>query len=184
MKVILLLAPFIFGFSLHAQNGNDPNSTSDLSFLIGDWEVTRTNRPMSDSPRILKGTLSCKQVMDSTFIVCTYDFERPGKIRALDKVYFNYNAIYKTYESLWLSSTWPIKVLLQGQFDMSKENPILTTSAQFPIQDSITEFVQDVLTLETQHENTSFYRKTLIRTNKDPEGKWTHHMDEHAVKIK
>lgn len=173
-KVVLVL--FYFGIpDATAQT----STTEDLSFLIGSWEVTRTYGPDDEQPRILRGTLDCKMVMDDKFIQCRYEMERPGQIRGLDEVYFNYNEIYEHYESLWLSSTWPIKVLMQGQLE-NQDSTVLSSQAQFEIQDNLMEYVKGILTLNKQ--GTSFERRTLIRTSKDPEDQWRYHMLEVATR--
>lgn len=170
--------------SLDAPFNQTEKSTEDLSFLIGEWEVERIYSPNSDSPRTLNGTLVCDYSMDKQFIKCTYEMQRPGKIRGLDVVYFNYNSIYELYESMWLSSTWPIKGILQGQLNKQAESLLLHTAGQFPIQDGVMEYVRDSLIAENlQKDNTSFFRKTYIRTSKDPDGYWLHHMNESVIKV-
>ena len=160
-------------------------STEDLSFLIGEWEVERIYSPKSDQPRIMNGTLVCNYTMDKQFIKCTYEMQRPGKIRGLDVVYFNYNTIYELYESMWLSSTWPIKGILQGQLVRKAESLSLHTAGQFAIQDGIMEYVRDSLIAGTSSkEKKSFFRKTYIRTSKDPDGYWLHHMNEKVSAVK
>ncbi|MEO1048995.1 MAG: DUF1579 family protein [Bacteroidota bacterium] len=167
-----------------AQAPDESKSTADLSFLIGEWRVTRIYSPDSEGQRILKGTLTCRKALDGQFINCTYDIERPGKVRGLDEVYFNYNSIYGLYESMWLSSTWPVKVLMQGNLEKSAEQMVLKTSAQFPIENDVMEYVQGELTIGTEETKpSSFERKTFIRTSKDEDGVWRHHMTEKAEKM-
>ncbi len=167
-----------------AQEEPDTRSTGELSFLVGQWQITRTYNPGTEEPRVLKGTLTCAMAMDDQFVRCTYEMERPGRIRGLDEVYFNYNPIYETYESLWLSSTWPVKVLMQGDLIKTDEGQRLNTKAQFLIQDGITEYVKDELVLsESDAADMSFFRQTFIRTNNDAEDDWYHHMNESAVRI-
>ena len=159
-------------------------STEDLSFLIGEWEVERIYSPNSDEPRTLKGTLVCDYSMDNQFIKCTYEMQRPGKIRGLDVVYFNYNSIYELYESMWLSSTWPIKGIMQGQLNKETDSLTFITKGQFPIQDGIMEYVKGSLVAKNlDGNNKSFFRKTYIRTSKDPEGYWFHHMNEMVTQV-
>lgn len=178
-KVILMFL-FICGSTCFTfAQKKELKSTQDLSFLVGDWEIERVYRPKSETPRILKGTLSCELTMDNTFIKCVYEMQRPDKIRALDVVYFNYNSINQEYESLWLSSTWPVKVLMHGEIGKKEHGLILNTSAEFPIQNGLTEYVKGELVLTKNSEGVSFLRKTLIRTNKND--KWLHHMTETAV---
>ncbi len=170
---------------LSAQTSQILKSTEDLSFLVGQWQIERTYRPQSEEPRILTGTLSCENAMDNQFIKCTYEMERPGKIRGLDEVYFNYNSIYECYESLWLSSTWPIKVLMQGQMEKNSNGFLLKTSAEFLIQNKVTEYVKGEMSISRENgEYASFFRKTFIRTSKDEEGVWIHHMNEKATRVK
>ena len=168
-----------------AQQSVEIKSTSDLSFLIGKWDIRRSYNPNSDSPRVLNGSLVCKESMDSQFIKCTYLIDRPGKKRALDQVYFNYNSVYNTYESIWLSSTWPIKVLMHGDLIKNIDKITLNTSAQFLIENGITEYVKDVLVLTTDlNGNLSFMRQTFIKTDKEKNEKWLHHMNEQATLTK
>jgi hypothetical protein len=182
----LLILIILFGSnpSLFAQQSDESKSTEDLSFLIGKWNVARTYNPNSDNQRILNGTLFCQESLDGKFINCTYEINRPGKIRGLDVVYFNYNSIYNTYESMWLSSTWPIKVLMQGTLQKNEDNIILITSAQFQIENNVTEYVKGELVIGTKEPDlNSFTRKTLIRTSNSEEGAWHHHMTETANRI-
>ncbi len=160
-----------------------PAGTSDLSFLIGSWKVNRTYGPDDDEPRLISGTLTCEMALDDQFIECTYDMARPGKIRGLDRVFFNYNEIYDKYESLWLSSTWPIKVLMQGTLTDDTTEIVLKTQAEFEIRDSIIEFVKGTLLVPKDQAGAYFERKTLIRTSNDPDDKWRYHMKETAHKI-
>ena len=183
--IVISMVIFLSNISLFAQSSNQSKSIEDLSFLLGKWKVTRTYSPLSDMPRILTGTLIGTLALDEQFIKCTYEMERPGKIRALDEVYFNYNKIYDTYESLWLSSTWPIKVLMQGQLNQIADSLVLSTSAEFLIKDNITEYVKDKLIVRRDSNGViSFYRNTFIRTSKDPKDKWVHHMHESASLVK
>lgn len=186
IKKALLISIILLGSnpSIFAQQSDESKSTKDLSFLIGEWNVVRTYNPNSDSQRILNGTLVCKESLGGKFINCTYEINRPGKIRGLDVVYFNYNSIYNMYESMWLSSTWPIKVLMQGTLQKNEDNIILITSAQFEIENNVTEYVNGELTIGTKESNlNSFTRKTFIRTSNSEEGAWRHHMTETASRI-
>ena len=164
-----------------AQQTTADKSTHDLSFLIGRWDITRTYRPNSDDKRVLEGRLSCEIVMDSTFINCRYEMERPAQIRSIDEVYFNYNPIYDTYESLWLSSTWPIKVLMQGTLEHNGGKHMLKTEASFEIANKIMEFVRDELVITS--DGATFSRQTHIRTSEYAKGEWLHHMTETAKRI-
>ncbi len=177
MRIIVLLIGGLMCFAAYAQD--NIKSTSDLSFLVGEWEVLRTYGPKTDKPRVMHGTLSCEEAMDGNFIHCTYEMERPGKIRGLDVVYFNYNSIYDTYESLWFSSTWPIKVLMQGTLEERRDGLSLRTSAQFQIENGVTEYVKgELMTNSATMDLSSFTRQTMIRTSEYEEGEWYHHMTE------
>jgi len=180
-KTLHIIFGLFIAASLMAQAPGDGGSTEDLSFLIGEWEVSRTYSPSTDNERILKGTLVCKAALDDQFINCRYEMERPGKVRGLDEVFFNYNPIYEVYESLWLSSTWPIKVLMQGTLGQEDEKVILSTSASFLIENNVMEYVKGELTLDGGSD--SFIRKTLIRTSEYEEGEWLHHMTETAKRV-
>lgn len=182
--IFIQLALFIPIFLTHAQSSNESKSTQDLSFLIGKWDIMRTYNPNKEQSRVLHGTLLCEESLDGQFINCIYEIERPGKVRGLDVVYFNYNSIYDKYESLWLSSTWPIKVLMQGELESSKDEFMLNTLATFPLEEGLTEYVKDELVANEEEPNKkSFFRKTFIRTSNDKEGVWTHHMNEQATLI-
>ena len=182
--VLILILLCATSLSLMAQQSRESKSTEDLSFLVGKWEIVRIYSPDSDNERVLKGSLICEKSLDDQFIKCTYEIKRPGKIRGLDEVYFNYNSIYNNYESLWLSSTWPIKVLMQGTLKRDSSNISLNTSAQFQIENDIMENVKDELLVGTKESNLdSFTRKTFIRTSDYKEGVWHHHMTETANRL-
>ncbi|MDW3190756.1 MAG: DUF1579 family protein [Cytophagales bacterium] len=175
MKLALSILLFI-PLSLLSQQVK--SQQENLSFLVGKWNVERTYSPNSE-PRKLKGNLTCEWALDSTFISCRYKMERPQQKRGLDQVFFNYNPIYDKYESLWLSSTWPIKVLMQGEM----EGHSFVYDAMFPIQEGLIEYVKSEWTVQLNQETPSFSRKTHIRTSQDPTNEWFHHMDETAILI-
>ena len=182
-RIILLTLMLISSSLLWAQEGST-RSTQDLDFLLGEWEVTRIYSPDTDKERSMKGRLVCKESLDGKFINCRYEMERPGKIRGVDEVYFNYNQIYELYESMWLSSTWPIKVLMQGTLNQGDENIILETEAEFLIENDVMEYVKGKLIIGAEGDaRNSFKRKTHIRTSKDEAGYWFHHMTETAERI-
>jgi hypothetical protein len=184
-KVVLILI-LLYGtnLSVFAQQSDELKSTEDLSFLVGKWEIVRIYNPGSGNERVLNGTLICKESLDDQFIKCTYEIKRPGKIRGLDVVYYNYNSIYELYESMWLSSTWPIKGLFQGTLQKNKNLVIFSTSGQFEIDNNVTEFVKGQLIVQGKDLNfNSFTRNTHIRTTNFEEGVWNHHMTETAKRI-
>lgn len=185
-KVVLILILLCWtNHSLFAQQHGESKSTEDLSFLIGKWEIVRIYSPDSDNERVLNGILICQESLDNQFIKCTYEIKRPGKIRGLDVVYFNYNSIYEVYESVWLSSTWPIKGLFQGTLQKNNDRFILNTLGQFEIENNVTEYVKGELIVQVEGLNlNSFIRKTHIRTSDYEEGVWHHHMTETAKRIK
>lgn len=182
LKIAVLAGLLATGFALLGQS-RDSAATQDLNFLIGEWQVERIYSPGTDN-RILKGTLSCQSSLDDQFIQCRYEMERPGKIRGLDEVYFNYNSIYDQYESLWLSSTWPIKVLMQGSLEKDSDSLRLNTAAEFLIQDNVMEYVRGSLVASAQSQPDSFYRNTFIRTSEYAEGVWLHHMVERVTRVR
>lgn len=172
----LIAGAILSGFS---QQSSELQSTKDLSFLIGQWDVVRTYSPNTEKERVLKGTLVCEAALDDQFINCRYEMERPGKIRGVDEVFFNYNTIYKRYESLWLSSTWPIKVLMQGDLERQGEELILSTKAEFLIENDVTEYVRGELRIAAEKaQQHSFIRQTYIHTSKMDKEEWLHHMTE------
>jgi hypothetical protein len=178
-STLLVLISGVFCINAYGQKP----STADLSFLIGQWKIERTYAPLSDQPRILKGVLHCESSLDSQFVKCTYKMLRPNKKPSIDVVYFNYNSIYGDYESLWLSSTWPIKVLMSGQLEKNEIDLKLNTRAQFQIGKGITEFVKGKLLLKQPALNANtFIRQTFIRTSEDKEHEWIHHMTETAIR--
>jgi len=180
IMLFLIAGTALSGFS---QPSNQFKSTKDLSFLIGNWDIVRTYSPNTDKERVMNGTLVCKSALDDQFINCTYEMERPGKVRGVDEVFFNYNRIYKVYESLWLSSTWPIKVLMQGNLEREVENLNLSTKAEFLIENEVMEYVRGELLIGADKANqNSFTRQTYIRTSKMEKDDWLHHMTEVATR--
>ncbi|WP_222984779.1 hypothetical protein [Flagellimonas meishanensis] len=97
----------------------------------------------------------------------------------LDIVYFNFNDIYGKHESLWLSSTWPIKVLMQGDIDFKGAELWYTSKAQFQIADTVMEYVQSILRMNLNKGH--FVRNTDIKTSRD--AIWHLHMLENAIKL-
>lgn len=184
LTVTVLTFLMFLSVETYAQKTNILKSTKDLSFLVGKWNVTRTYSPAGEKPRVLKGTLSCEWTIDKTFIKCIFNMERPGRTRALDVVYFNYNRIYKQYEHLWLSSTWPVKVLMQGDMTENAKGIVLKSTAMFSIGKGITEYVKgELITKGKRASVKSFQRKTYIRTSRDKKGVWCYHMIEEAKRV-
>lgn len=124
--------------------------------------------------------MNCQTVMDDQFIQCSYDIKRPGKKPALLEVFFNYNTIYDEYESLWLSSTWPVKVLERGSLEIKGEERILTGFAEFEIEEGVVEYVRDKLVMT---DSSFFKRQTYIRTSRDGADVWKFHMIEEAWRV-
>lgn len=178
-KVFHVIALILLTLPTLAQDVKTSKSTEDLAYLIGEWDVKRTNNPDGDEPIVRYGTLTCKWDMDNQFIFCVYDIERPGKRRGLDYVYLNYNDIYDKYESTWLSSTWPIKSTMQGDFSMVDGQRVLSTTTEFPIANGVMEYVKGQTTITSKD---SFHRKLHIRTSEKPE--WYYHMIEEIERKK
>lgn len=141
-----------------------------------------TYNPKQEDERILSGTINCESVLSNQYIKCIYNFERPGKLNSINDVYYNYNSIYDLYESIWMSSTWPVKVLLQGDLRVTDDSVVLSTNAEFPIGEGVNEYVKDVLVFDPSSQN-NYYRDTYIRTSKDTADIWRHHSREKAVLI-
>ncbi|MEP5612179.1 MAG: DUF1579 family protein [Cyclobacteriaceae bacterium] len=177
MKKALLFFTFFLTL-LSSTIGQLSKSTADLSFILGEWMMKMTYNPDSDEPGVQEGTMCCGWVMDSTYIKCKYALERPSKKQALNDVYFNYNPLSKKFESMWMSSTWPVKVLLVGDMSNQNDTTILTTRAEFPIENNLTEHVRDVLTIENG--SSRYIRKTYIRTSTETE--WKYHSLEEAYR--
>lgn len=183
----LTILSFLFttGSLLSAQQTGHDQSTSDLAFLLGDWEVERIFSPEGKDKRTYKGTLSCHRILDEQFIQCQYEFERPGKTRGLDLVLFNFNHIYGHFESVWFSSTWPIKTVMKGLLTKSVSELTFETSTEFKIENEVTEYVKGELVASgPDTDSTSFTRKTYIRTSEDQPDYWRYHMLETARKRK
>ena len=160
--------------------GQEP-ATSDLSFLLGEWDITRIYRPESQKPDTVRGTLKCETALEKQFISCLYDIPRTNKPRILDQVYYNYNAIYEHYESIWLSATWPIKPVMELNI-ISQEPMQIETTGEFSIGSEVTEYVKSEMSVSA--DAGFFERKTNIRTSKDPADQWTYHMIERGKKKK
>ncbi|MEQ8924681.1 MAG: DUF1579 family protein [Fulvivirga sp.] len=147
---------------------------SDLSFLLGDWKVKRVYSLNTEKVREYAGTMSSVYSLDSTFIECRFEFERPNQKRAMDLVFFNYNSIYNQYESVWLSSTWPVIVLMEGKIEQN----VLSTVAKFPLGDGRTEYVRDTI----EFTENKLFRRTYITTD-STQVNWTFHLMEESVTI-
>ena len=130
-------------------------------------------------PRISNGKFTCSYELDEQFIRCTYRAKRVGQRDVIDRVYFNYNHIYELYESVWLSSTWPIKGIMQSKMSFLDGRPILNSQADFFIGNQVTEYVKDELEVS---EKGGFQRETYIRLSTDKPGYWRHHMTEFVYK--
>ncbi len=167
----------MFLVSMFCIPGFAQQSTQDLNFLIGSWQIVHTYNPKSDSPRVQHGTMECESVLKNEYIRCSYTMSRQDKDDALMDVYFNYNRIYGHYESLWVSSTWPIKVIEKGQLIKADDGVVLQGSAEFLIEDGATEYVQDELVMKDEKQ---FQRITRIRNSTSSD--WHHHMTEMAYR--
>ncbi len=177
LRSVIIVIGLIIHLGANAQDVQ-PKLNHDLSFLSGEWLMSMTYSPESDNPRTLKGNMICQWAMDSSFIKCEYQLKREGRKDALNDVYFNYNQISDQYESMWMSSTWPVKVLLKGDLEKGEDSIRLTTFAEFPIENGLTEFVKDKLVIAKGSDN--FYRKTYIRTSEENE--WRFHSLEKATR--
>jgi hypothetical protein len=162
--------------SLAAQEVTASGSTAHLSSLIGTWDVERTYAPGSRDERTLTGSLVCAEGIGGAYIRCRYVLPRSGQTPAIEEVYFNYNPIYGRYEALWLSSTWPIKVVMEGHLLSERGGLVLSGEAEFPIQNGLIESVRS----EHRLEKDGFVYRVFVRTSDSSEGVWREHMVERA----
>ena len=167
-----LLGPSV----LAAQEVTASGATAHLSALIGTWDIERTYAPGSRDERTLKGSLGCAEGIGGAYIRCRYVLPRSGQTPAIEEVYFNYNPIYSRYEALWLSSTWPIKVVMQGDLVPEPSGLVLSGQAEFLIQNGLTESVRS----EHRLQKDGFVYRVFVRTSDSPEGVWREHMVERA----
>lgn len=172
-----VIASLIGSFTVPAA-GSTPHepSTADWEFLVGDWDVERTYRPGSEEERTQEGTLTCNRAVLDAYIRCLFDFDRPDRGPSRDDVFYNYNDEYGRYESMWLSSTWPIKVVMSGDMDVSART--LAAASQFPLAGDMIEYVRSTY----RWNDDSIVRETHIRTSEDPEDDWTFHMVETSTR--
>jgi len=155
-----------------AQADNAPQ-TADLDFLIGDWNVTRVNRPGQEGERTFTGSLTCEPALEGQYIRCVYYFERDDRGPIHDEVFFNYNSIYGTYESLWVSATWPIKNTMRAEPGQSPD--AMTWTSEFLIENGVREYVRSFWNVS---DAAGFSRRTDIRTSEYADGEWLHWMNE------
>ena len=143
---------------------------------MGDWSVKRVYEPGTDRERTVNGTLKCSKALSERFIKCTYFFERKGRAPIHDDVFLNFNAVYGVYESVWLSATWPIQVIMSAK--PSKSPGRLVWDSNFLIENNVREWVRSTWTID--NDGGTFARKTDIRTSRHPDANWTHWMNESA----
>lgn len=122
--------------------------------------------------------MECAQALSEQFVKCAYYFERPGLAPIHDEVFFNYNDIYGVYESLWLSATWPIKVLMTAKPDTRSDT--LNWEARFEIEDGVTEWVRSLWTVSGE---AAFTRNVEIRTSRQATPDWMHWMTESVSRL-
>lgn len=181
--VTFVVAAIFVGSELPAQTEDSGYSTQDLSFLVGSWSVRRVYSPGSDRERDIEGTLDCREALSGTYVFCRYEFARANARPVIDDVYYNHNPIYDRFESVWMSATWPIKVIMAGNLDTNDSVSVLKTSAEFPIENGVVEYVRGKLSVSREAPApASFTRNTHIRTSDYEEGVWHHHMIETATR--
>lgn len=178
MKIKIFVVASLIGLLAVPAAGSTPYepSTADWEFLVGDWDVVRTYRPGSEEERTQEGTLTCNRAVLDAYIHCLFDFDRPDRGPARDDVFHNYNSEYGRHESMWLSSTWPIKVIMSGDMDVSART--LTAASQFPLANDVIEYVRSTY----RWDDDSIVRETHIRTSEDLEDDWTYHMIETSTR--
>lgn len=139
----VLLAAFLISTPLHAED----KSTKDFSFLIGTWSVEATVRLNSDSPITATGERVCAYYLNEDYVKCetqrSYSSGRSGVSSSLH----NYNHLYGYYESIYLSSGWPIKPF--GKTTISKDGDAIFWVNEFEFQtgDGRTENVRAEITV-------------------------------------
>ncbi len=166
-----------------ARADDSGRSTRELSFLVGSWTVQRVYSPGSDRERKIQGSLDCADVLSGTYVFCRYEFTPDDARPIIDDVYYNYNPIYERFESVWMSATWPIKVILAGSLGADDSVSTLKTAAEFAIENDVIEYVRDELSFGANEPvAASFMRNTHIRTSEYEDGVWHHHMIETAAR--
>lgn len=182
-SLALLASP---GSNVFASNTNEP-STNDLDFLLGTWSVRWTYRPGKEDERVVDGSLVCELALNDNHIFCRYRFEREDAPTIIEHVYFNYNSIYEQYEAIWVSGTWPIKVLMAGDLNKDDNTTTLESAAEFSIGNDRLEQVRSSLKFEGNHQPISrFTRTTHIRVTESAsfdDVDWLHHMTEIAERV-
>lgn len=158
----------------------DELSTKDLEPLIGRWQAQWTYSPGTDEERVVDGDLNCEYTLNDLHIFCRYQFDREELPDIIEHVYFNYNPIYERYEAIWVSGTWPIKVLMSGELTEEPDRISLNMRSEFPLQNDVLEQVRSEMVIR---KSGSLSRKTYIRTSEYEEGAWRHHMTETAVRL-
>ncbi len=153
-------------------------STEDLFFLIGKWDLEHTYFPGTPEAKTYKGSLTCHKAMDGQYIRCEYLIGRMNTSEGRTITYFNYNSIYKTYEALSLSSTWPIKVTSRGSMKEVSEKKVMNLSSEFLIANNVTEYVRSEVTFDSA--KMTMIKSTHIKTSEKPQ--WWQHMQESAVR--
>ena len=155
---------------------DDGPETSDLDFLLGEWRIERVYQPATEKEQRLTGRLVCQRAVSDQFIKCEYRIPRTDRASIHDVVYFNYNAIYGAYESIWLSATWPIKNTMSAA--PGQDSEAMVWASEFLIENDVTEYVRSTWRISGDG---VFSRRTDIRTSKSPTGDWLHWMDETAI---
>ena len=174
----------VFGILAIDASAADDRSTADLSFLLGTWDVQWTYSPNTEDERSVSGSLECKNALNNLHIFCEYRFAREDAPPIIEHVYFSYNPIYEQYESIWISATWPIKVLMSGELAKANGQTYLDTNAEFRIANGVLEQVRSRLWFESTTSTVEeFSRETFIRTSDLDTEAWIHHMTASATRV-
>lgn len=174
-----LVVTVFFGPLLHANiasAGSTQPSTRDLMFLLGRWDVERRYEPDSDRERGAHGTLSCESVLEDAYIRCHYRLTADGRPPINEVVYLNFNDIYEQYESLWISSAWPIKNTMSAK--PAAIPGTLHWTSEFLIENGVTERVQTQWKIGRD----TVERRVEIRTSEDPSNSWLFWIQERLVR--
>ncbi len=202
LRALVLALLFVGGGFESNQAVANEKSTQDLSFLVGSWSVTWTYAPGHLNERTITGSLGCEFALNDQHIFCNYYFDRADQPPIVEHVYYNYNEVSSRYEAIWISGTWPVKVLMLGELTTDEERILLRSAAQFEIADNDVEQVRSDFSFLIEGDRVNrFRRDTYIRvidgeTNGanvsagplsdlrgDAESDWTHHMTTFAMRV-
>lgn len=155
----------LYATQLHAEEA----STKDFDFLIGAWSLEATAQPESDAPRQSEGEKVCAYFLDTSYVKCESTLTNAnGSVRTAGSLH-NYNRIYSYHESLYYSSTWPIKPLGRSTITRKGNEILWVNEFEFPLSDDRIEYVRAEMTLSGDIMETKEFIK---RSNPEDEGEF------------